>query len=104
MLPVACGGKREFYSVVPKPGTMSFKVDSFVRPFSCASGEDFQEFWGKFVVLCNIQKWSSDAEQVQFLPLFLKGDAFLVFSRLADGDKKEGQGCEGEAGGGVLCF
>ena len=90
MLPVACGGKREFYySVVPKPGTMSFKVDSFVRPFSGASGEDFQEFGGNFVVLCNIQKWSSDAEQVQFLPLFLKGDAFLVFSRLADGDKKK---------------
>ena len=71
------------------PGAMSFKVDSFVRPFSGASGEDFQEFWGKFVVLCNIQKWTINAEQVQFLRLFLKGDAFLVFSRLADGNKKK---------------
>ena len=75
--------------MVPKPGTMSLKVDSFVRPFSGASGEDFQEFWGKFVVLCNTQKWTSDAEQVQFLSLFLEGDAFLVFSRLADGDKRK---------------
>ena len=74
---------------MPKPGTISFKVDSFVRPFSGAIGEEFQEFLGEFVVLCSIQKWISDAEQVQFLPLFLKGDAFLVLSRLADGDKKK---------------
>ena len=45
--------------------------------------------FGEFVVLCSIQKWTSDAEQVQFLPLFLKGDTFLVLSRLADGDKKK---------------
>ena len=75
--------------MVPKPGTMSFKVDSFVGPFSGASGEDFQEFLGEFVALCSIQKWSSNAEQVELLPLFLKGGAFLVLSRLADGDKKK---------------
>ena len=75
--------------MVPKPGTMSFKVDSFVRPFSGASGQDFQEFFGEFVVLCSIQKWTSDAEQVPFLPMLLKGDTFLMLSRLADGDKKK---------------
>ena len=82
MLPVACGRKREFdYNVVPKAGTMSCKVDSFVRPLPGASGEDFQEFLGEFVVLCSIHKWTSDSEQVQSLPLFLMGHTFLVLSR-----------------------
>ena len=43
-------------------------------------------FWEKFLVLAKIQKWDDDEAQMLHLPLFLDGDAFLVFSKLSDSD------------------
>ena len=67
---------------------MSLKVDSFLKPFRGTSSEDFDVFWQKFSVLAKIQKWSDDAAMLLHLPLFLEGDAFLVFSKMADDDRK----------------
>ena len=65
----------------------SFKVDGFVKSFR-GSAEEFVVFWEKFNVLADIQGWKDDETKLKYLPLFLEGDAFLVFSSLSDADKK----------------
>ena len=65
----------------------SMKVDNFLRPFR-GRQDDFHAFWEKFLVLAKIQKWDDDEAQMLHLPLFLDGDAFLVFSKLADSDQQ----------------
>ena len=45
--------------------------------------------WEKFQVLASIQGWDSEAKRTKHLPLFLEGDAFLVFTRMAEADKKK---------------
>ena len=65
----------------------SMKVDNFLRPFR-GRQDDFHAFWEKFLVLAKIQRWDDDVAQMLHLPLFLDGDAFLVFSKLADSDQQ----------------
>ena len=65
----------------------SVKVDNFLRPFR-GRQDDFPAFWEKFLVLAKIQKWDDDEAQMLHLPLFLDGDAFLVFSKLPDSDQR----------------
>ena len=67
---------------------MSLKVDSFLKPFRGTSSEDFNMLWQKASVLAKIHKWSDIAALLLYLPLFLEGDAFLVFSKIADDDWK----------------
>ena len=67
---------------------MSLKVDRFLKTFRWTSSEDFDVFWQKFSVLAKIQKRSDDVAMLLHLPLFLEGDAFLVFSKMADDDRK----------------
>lgn len=68
---------------------MSLKLDSYLRPFRGKEGEAFDSFWEKFEVLANLQKWDTDAKKMANFPLFLDGDAFLVFTKLSDNQKKD---------------
>ena len=67
---------------------MSLKLDNFLRPFR-GKGDDFPTFWEKFGVLTTVSKWDSEEDQMNHLPLFLDGDAFLVFSQMSEEDKKK---------------
>ena len=67
---------------------MSLKVDNFLRPFRGKS-DDFAAFWDKFLVLAEISKWDTDAKKMAHFPLFLEGDAFLVFNKFSADDKKD---------------
>ena len=67
---------------------MSFKVDGFVHQFR-GRGDNFEQFWDKLMVLAAVQKWDSDEKKMDHLPLFLDGDAFLVYTRMSDTDKKK---------------
>ena len=66
----------------------SFKVDGFVKPFRGSAEQEFVVFREKFNVLAGIQGWKDDKTKLKYLPLFLEGDTFLVFSSLSDADKK----------------
>ena len=63
---------------------MSLKLDGFLRPYR-GSGDDWEQFWSKFTVLAEVSGWDTEAR----FPLFIEGPAFLVFSKMAEGDKKE---------------
>ena len=65
---------------------MAMKVGNFLRQFR-GNGDDFEAFWEKFLVLARLQKWDTDEKKMNHLPLFLDGDAFLVFRKLSDDDK-----------------
>ena len=67
---------------------MSFKVNGFVLQFR-GRGDNFEQFWDKFMVLAAVQKWDSDEKKMDHLPLFLDGDTFLVYTRMLDTDKKK---------------
>ena len=67
---------------------MSLKLDNFLRPFH-GKGDDFPTFWEKFGVLTTVSKWDSEEDQMNHLPLFLNGDAFLVFLQMSEKDKKK---------------
>ena len=68
----------------------SLRLDSgYVSPFRGSVGENFSTFWEKFQVLAKTQKWDSGEKRATHLPLFLAGDAFLVYSRLSDAQKKD---------------
>ncbi|XP_065189595.1 uncharacterized protein LOC135820209 [Sycon ciliatum] len=60
-----------------------------VQPFYGKDGEDLEEFWAKFLVLATAKEWSDEDARMQHLPLYLQGDAFRVFSRMADSDKSK---------------
>ena len=66
----------------------SIKLDGFLRPFR-GKADDWPRSWEKFQVLASIQGWDSEAKRTRHLPLFLEGDAFLVFTRMAEADKKK---------------
>ena len=68
----------------------SIKVDGFLRPFR-GKVDDWSRFWNKFQVLASIQGWDTEGKRTKHLPLFLEGDAFLVYTRMADADKKKEQ-------------
>ena len=47
-------------------------------------------FWSsKFLVLAQVSGWDIDNKKMARLPLFLEGDAFLVFSRMPTADQKD---------------
>ena len=58
----------------------SLKVDNFLRPFRGKTGESWKEFWDKFVVLAEIQGWDSETKRMTNFPIFLDGDAFLIYN------------------------
>eukprot|EP00117_Sycon_ciliatum_P016048 scpid17635/ scgid15645/ Gag-Pol polyprotein; Matrix protein p10; p20; Capsid protein p25; Nucleocapsid protein p14; Protease p15; Reverse transcriptase/ribonuclease H p90; Integrase p46 len=68
---------------------MSIKLDSFLRAFKGTPGESFPEFWEKFRVLCTVQGWTSDTDKMKHFPLFLSGDAFLVYDGMEDSSKQK---------------
>ena len=55
-------------------------------PWLCGAG--VRSILGKFNILVGIPGWKDDETKLKYLPLFLEGDAFLVFSSLSDADKK----------------
>ena len=57
----------------------------FVKPFG--GGDGFQEFWQKFQVLCRVKQWNSVQKRMDRLPLFLEGEAFLVWSGISRSDQ-----------------
>ena len=66
----------------------SLKVDNFVRAYR-GKGDDWEHFWGKFSVLAKIQGWDTAEKRMKNFPLFLDGDAFLVFTRMPADDQKD---------------
>ena len=46
-------------------------------------------FWSKFLVLAEVSGWDTAEKRIARLPLFLEGDAFLVFSRMQPADRKD---------------
>ena len=70
---------------------MSLKVDGYLKPFR-GSGDNFEAFWQKFLILARLQKWEADdgsSNKLDFLPMLLAGDAFHVWNQLSDADKKD---------------
>ena len=67
---------------------MSLKADNYLRSFR-GRGQDFDTWWQKFLALAEISKWDDDDKKTTHLPLFLDGDAFLIFSKMNDADKKK---------------
>ena len=67
---------------------MSLKLGNYLWAFH-RKGEDFPTFWEKFGVLTTVSKWDSEEDKMNHLPLFLDGDAFLVFSQMSEEDKKK---------------
>ena len=65
----------------------SMKMDNFLKPFR-GKDESWDPLWEKFQVLADIQGWDTEVKIMKHLPLFLDGDAFLVYSRMATADKK----------------
>lgn len=49
---------------------MLVKLDGFLKPFR-RKGGDFGLFWSKFLVLCQVNKWSDDKTKMAYLPLLL---------------------------------
>ena len=64
----------------------SINMDGYLRAFK-GKGEDFQLFWRKFLVLCRLQKLSTETDRMASLPLFLDVDAFHLYEQLSDTDK-----------------
>ena len=50
-------------------------------------GDGFQEFWQKSQVLCRVKQWNSVQKRMDRLPLFLEGEAFLVWSLISQSDQ-----------------
>ena len=67
---------------------MSVKLEGFVKPYS-GKHMDWDVFWSKYLVLADVSGWTTDDDVMKRLPLFLDGDAFLVYSKLSDTDKKD---------------
>ena len=67
---------------------MAMRLDTFLRPFRGYS-DDLQAFWSKFNVTADIQKWDDDSKKAEKLPLFLDGEAYIVWDELSDADKKD---------------
>ena len=67
---------------------MSVKLEGFVKPFR-GRGDNWDLFWSKFSVLADVSGWDTEAKYMARLPLFIEGDAFLVFSRMDPADKKK---------------
>ena len=68
---------------------MALKFDGLVEPYTGREGtEDWDDFWQKFLVLADISGWNSSKRMAR-LPLFLKGDAFKVFSKLPESLKAD---------------
>ena len=67
---------------------MSVNLEGFVKPYR-GKHDDWDVFWSKFTVLASLSGCSSDDEIMKRLPLFLDGDAFLIYSKMSDTDKKD---------------
>ena len=68
---------------------MALKFDGLVEPYTGREGtEEWDDFWQKFLVLAGISGWNSSKRMAR-LPLFLKGDAFKVFSKLPESLKAD---------------
>ena len=67
---------------------MSVKLEGFVKPFR-GRGDNWDVFWSKFTVLAEVSGWDTEDKYMARLPLFLEGDAFLVFSTMPTADKKK---------------
>jgi len=51
-------------------------------------GDDFDAFWRKFLVAGELQGWDTEAKKLKNLPLYLDGEAFLVWDELSTDEKK----------------
>jgi len=63
------------------------KYEAFVKPFR-GRDDDLTVFWSKYDVFAKIQKFSKEAA-LQNLPLFLDGEAYLVWDQLPEHEKKD---------------
>ena len=48
-----------------------------------------EEFWANCLVLAIGKEWSDEDARMQHLPLYLQGDAFREFVRMAESDKSK---------------
>ena len=65
------------------------KVEGTVRSFRGKEDENLDEFWQKFQVVAKIQKLTTGEDRMHYLPLYLSGDAFTVWSSMSEADKKD---------------
>ena len=65
------------------------KVEGTVRSFRGKEDENLNEFWQKFQVVAKIQMLATGEDRMQYLPLYLSGDAFTVWSSMSEADKKD---------------
>ena len=65
------------------------KVDNFLRPFHGKATESWDQFWAKYLVMAEIQRWDDEPKRMKNFPLFLDGDAFLLYQGLAAADRKK---------------
>ena len=68
---------------------MSVKLEGLVKPYRGKNDLSWDVFWSKFLVLAEVSCWDTDDKKMARLPLFLEGDAYLVFSRMPATDKKD---------------
>ena len=68
---------------------MSVKLEGFVKPYRGKTDLSWDVFWSKFLVLAEVSGWDTAEKRMARLPLFLEGDAFLVFSRMQPADQKD---------------
>ena len=52
-------------------------------------GTTGSNFGQSFTVLAEVSGWDTEAKMIARFPLFIEGPAFLVFWKMAEGDKKK---------------
>eukprot|EP00117_Sycon_ciliatum_P034662 scpid36885/ scgid26415/ len=67
---------------------MAARIEGFLRPYR-GKGDSWEVFWAKFAFLATNQKWDSDDKKMAQLPLYLDGDAFMVYNAMDDADQKK---------------
>ena len=65
------------------------KIDNFLTPFRRKATESWDQFWAKYLVMVEIQGWDDEPKRMKNFPLFLDGDAFLVYQGLAAANRKK---------------
>ena len=73
-----------YYNLVPRPGKMSLKLDQLIKPFEGQG--DLEQWLKKFSMVCKMMKWT---DEVEYLPLMLTGEAFVVFDQMPEDDKSD---------------
>ena len=67
---------------------MAAKLDGYLRAYR-GDTNDLAAFWKKYEVVARLNQWTSAEQEAANLPLFLDGEAFIVYSELSEYDQKD---------------